>query len=397
MSRSAARTAIPITDLDERPGAAEMLSDRVFQARLAKARSDREKALAELGGDEAPLRRRKPWERRATDRPASSRAVPTLDGPLILTEQERLPGAAPVAIASGPVPEAVPRPTEPEAQVQEADSDMRQRKGSALIAVGFLAGIVIGAGVASLIWYSSAPSPSPEAGVSDDQAGVAIAARDVVSDPDAASPTVPEGGVAGSPAVEQGPPLVFAEGPLPISPPTVTATAPDMSPASDGDVSFAPSLALAPQEGGLDLPLPQQAPPVSSPTGFSQAVFLHAPSGVADSAVAEVLDALDRAGFTVADARRVRLSISRSNVRYFHPEDATAAGRLAEEIGAAARDFTSYRPSPPGGTIEVWLAGRSAGTRQSGPNRQRAERDEQLLFLRRLIIETLRGSGNSRP
>jgi hypothetical protein len=143
---------------------------------------------------------------------------------------------------------------------------------------------------------------------------------------------------------------------------------------------------------------PQQANPQFPPSaGFAGSVFLQAPPGVADSAVKEVRGALDRMGFTIADTRRINLSISRSNVRFFHAADAAAAGRLAEEIGAVARDFSAYRPSPPAGTIEIWLAGRATGPTRSASSPKRAERDEQLLLLRRLIIEKLRAAGGPLP
>lgn len=46
---------------------------------------------------------------------------------------------------------------------------------------------------------------------------------------------------------------------------------------------------------------------------------------------------------------------ARREVRYFHPADAALAGSLARELGADLRDFSSFRPVPPEGRIEVRL------------------------------------------
>lgn len=394
MVRSAASAAIPKNRSDQHATAAELLSDGAFQVRLAKARDDREKALAELGGDEAPLRRRKPWERRTAARPTPSSAKQRPDEPLILTEQERLPGAAPVAISGGPAPVPAPRPTDTDAPILATGRDLGRRRGSMPVLLAFLSGIAIGLGAASLAWFSSIPSPSPEPGATANLADVAKVDDGVVGLRDTASLPFLRNRSVGISSDAEGPPSVFADGPQPFALSAVTATTPAVSIAQDGDVSFAPPLALAPpREARLDLPLPPQEPAVA----LSQAVFLQAPTGVAENAVAGARDAVERAGFTVAQTLRVRLPISRSNVRYFHPEDAAAAIRLAGEIDAIARDFTSYRPLPMEGTIEVWLAGRSAGSTRRVPIPQRAERDEQLLLLRRLIIEKLRGLENPGP
>ncbi|PYE84099.1 hypothetical protein [Pseudoroseicyclus aestuarii] len=47
----------------------------------------------------------------------------------------------------------------------------------------------------------------------------------------------------------------------------------------------------------------------------------------------------------------------RSEVRYFHSGDAARAEGLAQALGAVARDFSSYRPAPERGVVEIWLAG----------------------------------------
>lgn len=81
----------------------------------------------------------------------------------------------------------------------------------------------------------------------------------------------------------------------------------------------------------------------------------------ADPAEAEAIaeDVLAR-GHELAVVKPVDLKISESNVRYFHGRDRGEAERLANAYSARLRDFTSFRPKPNEGTVEVWLAGQSA-------------------------------------
>jgi hypothetical protein len=101
-------------------------------------------------------------------------------------------------------------------------------------------------------------------------------------------------------------------------------------------------------------------------------VVVHAPTGVADAAAAEALAALGAAGATASGPIRVNFTISRSHVRYYHPQDAAAAATAAAALPpdpsgpGEARDFTDYAPRPAPGTLEVWLAGApAAGPRQA--------------------------------
>ena len=93
-------------------------------------------------------------------------------------------------------------------------------------------------------------------------------------------------------------------------------------------------------------------------------MVLNAPRTVPDTSLAAVIAALAESGAD-PDPRRVNLTISTSNVRYYHPEDAGAATVIANGIGAQLRDFTDFQPSPPEGLVEIWMAGREIES--SGP------------------------------
>ncbi len=65
-------------------------------------------------------------------------------------------------------------------------------------------------------------------------------------------------------------------------------------------------------------------------------------------------------GHDLARIKRIDLSISSRNVRYFHDEDRAEAARLAATFGASLKDFSWFRPSPEEGTVEVWLEGKGS-------------------------------------
>jgi hypothetical protein len=72
--------------------------------------------------------------------------------------------------------------------------------------------------------------------------------------------------------------------------------------------------------------------------------------------LSEAQSAVRSAGLEVISTSASGFGIAKSEVRYFHQEDASEAARLAELIGAEVRDFSAYRPVPPPGELEVWLA-----------------------------------------
>ncbi len=152
---------------------------------------------------------------------------------------------------------------------------------------------------------------------------------------------------------------------------------------------FAPD--PAPVAGPAPAPGSGRRSPVAPPPG-RYTVLVHAPAGVERARVERDMAALRATGLGPGKPRRVGFRISRSNVRYFHPADRAAAARLAEAIGAQLRDFTSFRPQPPEGTIEVWLRGapgRGAARLRARGGRGNGETDA-LEALRNRLIRQLR-------
>ena len=121
-------------------------------------------------------------------------------------------------------------------------------------------------------------------------------------------------------------------------------------------------------------------------------LVVHAPAGLKQEVLDGVVSAFQEAGFDIGPPKRVAFSISKTNVRFFHTEDGAGARALAEAIGGISRDFTSFRPSPKAGTIEVYLAGKSGRRRSTGGQTGGATggRNSALINLRNRLVESLK-------
>ena len=138
---------------------------------------------------------------------------------------------------------------------------------------------------------------------------------------------------------------------------------------------------------------PDQVAPAVAPA--IEPVIVNAPESVTEAELAGLVERLGAAGFALAEPNRVDIPISESNVRFFHSEDAAAAQAVATRLGARLRDFTSFAPSPPAGTIEVWLSGRGnaaapAKTRRASGQRAVTAEERELNLLRDRILQQLR-------
>lgn len=491
MNKPATHIAPPPARGGKLPEFEELLASGSFHARLAKARIQREEALAraaEAGEDDAALLKRcKPWETEGDGAEVPDRAIQALDDALVLKRPGLVlplgapaesPAPKPEPVAQLPVPVPVP-------QTAVAVVASRPSRSRAILAGGFAAGLVIGAALVALIpalrggpppsgiaTPSAAPAeivtaPAVEAAVPTEATPVALlppaetpaailppsqlatdlsrqgaALGSSETAPITVAPARVVGRLSATPAPLAGPHAADDRA-LPTLEPSqarpsvgdgVTALATlalTGSGAPDGEVGAWPAVRshsapdiFLPVALRADapvarppLPMPYIAPrprpahlaprdsapdaiaePLAAPaTRFPHRILLHAPSSVSDTALGGVLARIESAGFAAGDPRRVDIVISRSNVRYFHAEDSRAAALLAGEIGARVRDFSNYTPAPPPGTIEVWLAGRGGGTAapdapraKATQRQQQTARDQELLFLRRLIIRQLR-------
>jgi hypothetical protein len=126
------------------------------------------------------------------------------------------------------------------------------------------------------------------------------------------------------------------------------------------------------------------------------------PGTVPDPDVEALVGVLQDVGLGDGRFTRVNFTVTETHVRYYLPEDAEAAATLGEIIGAEVRDHTSFRPRPPDGTLEIYIAGESSAAppRASAPQRsaapQRAQApapEDEMTRMRNNILNRLRSGG----
>ena len=119
--------------------------------------------------------------------------------------------------------------------------------------------------------------------------------------------------------------------------------------AAPGAADVAPSPAAAPP------PAPAPVEPGSVADASRYRVHLHAPASLGPGVFEVASSVLGDSGFAVTDPIPVGFDVGSDHVRYFYERDAAAARQVARSLGGVARDFSTYRPRPSPGTIEVWL------------------------------------------
>jgi hypothetical protein len=170
-------------------------------------------------------------------------------------------------------------------------------------------------------------------------------------------------------AVPAGLPVVFEVTALPPS-------APQASPLPRIPAGAAPALptplaSLAAPAATTDAAPAAVATPIA-PAGFAFAgtdVLLLVPERTPDGERTALSDRMASAGFAPAAVKDVGMTIRATHVRFYHEADAAAARVLADVVGGEARDFTSFRKPPPGGTIELWVASTPPAAGQVVPAR----------------------------
>lgn len=234
---------------------------------------------------------------------------------------------------------------------------------------------------------ASRAAPSAVAAAAADVAPVAVAVAFK-----APAPQFPTVTPKAPPSAEPGDAIPVPAAILPALAPMLSAPMLDDPDAAPGDVpldaqtlpaAFSPQMTVDENLGAT-----RPAGPL-----FEGRLVVHAPQSVSDEAFQEVLDQLTEAGYPIADSSRVPFTIKQDNIRYFHAADADLAGAIAEDLGARLRDFTSFSPAPPTGTIEIWLSGRGAdpaATKTRRASGTRPSGDQQLLDLRSRILQQLR-------
>lgn len=198
---------------------------------------------------------------------------------------------------------------------------------------------------------SEAAAGNPVAGSSEDSAGTNIGA--VSAPADAARP------VAGN-ADDGGGDVAHLDDPIDAAP-AVGEIAAARPPARPPRTTIAD--ASAPGAGWADLasatPVLATSNMVSPRAALTSRIVVLAPRSVPASARDEAVSALREFGWPAGEPRISPFTISKTHVRFYHPEDRAAAEDLAAMFSAEARDFTDYAQPPERGMLELWLAGRA--------------------------------------
>lgn len=125
----------------------------------------------------------------------------------------------------------------------------------------------------------------------------------------------------------------------------------------------------------------------------AKSVFVFAAATTGEDIVGSVQGVAESFNLPVRAISRVGYGISEDQVRFYDTPSAAAARRLAEEIGAALRDFTRSDLNPPDGTIEIYLAGEAADVPQPPSTASPPARRPQLSEaqkLRNTVLSRLR-------
>lgn len=236
---------------------------------------------------------------------------------------------------------------------------------------------VVAAPPAAVETVATAPVPAPVRPLARPRIETDMTAalvREIPIDPAASSHADPPGPAAapsspraamplsGPPAPESAPVAIGDVVALPLAlppPPPVTGIVADEAPTVPSPAALpavvppTPLSAVASADPG---PTPAGPPPAPPPAAGLQVSVLAAASAGKGKAEA-VARQIGAAGFDVVRTREVALRITRTHVRYYHPQDAEAAAALAATMKAEARDFTSAKSPPPVGSVELWIAG----------------------------------------
>ena len=106
----------------------------------------------------------------------------------------------------------------------------------------------------------------------------------------------------------------------------------------------------------LDHPVRTRPAPIPSEAGHPRIVIHVPPTAAAEDRARRLAGTIGAEGDHV-EVRQVGASPAQASVRYFHPDDQAAARTLAARLSGRyqLQDFTTFRPLPSHGTIEVWL------------------------------------------
>ncbi|MEL7027015.1 MAG: hypothetical protein AAGO57_07290 [Pseudomonadota bacterium] len=215
---------------------------------------------------------------------------------------------------------------------------------------------------------------------------------------DCSLPNAPRGGIIFESTLDLIPtrPVFVAISAQPIAPVISEQGADTFGPFGDIEVAKrATELGLYQASLRQDLPAIDPVPPKPFIPGADLlSIWVFAPGAVADDKIAAVGSTLNKFDLAVERVSRVGFRISQDQVRFYDLASAEAAAKLAQKIGATARDFTSARGGPPVGRVEIYLAGESGVNPRPRPAARAPVRRPQISDAERRrqnVLSKLRG------
>ena len=125
-------------------------------------------------------------------------------------------------------------------------------------------------------------------------------------------------------------------------------------------------------------------------------VLVHAPEKPADLDLSMAGTLVGTAGFPIGRAVTVPFTVSATNVRYYHAEDAAAAAAIAKLVNGEARDFThSGSTAGPGSVGTAKAAAKSKSAKKAKAARVTITPEEALKrALHNKLVRVLKGKDN---
>lgn len=94
----------------------------------------------------------------------------------------------------------------------------------------------------------------------------------------------------------------------------------------------------------------------TAPAGVPLQVALHLSPDLARADIDDARSTIATAGAVLVSTSLASFGVLQSEVRFFHQSDAQSAIKIAQDMRIKARDYSTFRPVPAAGTLEIWFA-----------------------------------------
>ncbi|MEP2641366.1 hypothetical protein [Roseobacter sp.] len=266
----------------------------------------------------------------------------------------------PVRAGDGAAPVDDTCDVRPEVAVQKPRRDISRRF---VFAAGVVLGMALGAGVSFGFVHPKAVAEQAAAQV---QAPVVPASVSVVI-PDRATPEfIAEPPAASRDVIPEYQDVLVAPV-VPVAVAAATPVLPVVSPISRPRRGAVQGESVNARSLPQVLPTRESADTPYSGNGPSAQVFMHAPDGLSAAQLQAYVADVEQTGVEVVTIGREGFRVSTTHLRFYSPDTATKAAKIAGDLGIEARDFSSNTVNAE--RIELWVAGWPKASREVEPQR----------------------------